>query len=198
MAAGPRIDRGILSFDFKPSIGIMAAQVNKLGLDIRSFREPLTRSVKEVMIPSFRLNFESGGRPSWEPLTDTTAAIRDREGYGSDGPILVRTGKLAKTATQLNIWSITENYAIIKSLPAYVWYGKLHQSGLGGASSVGAVDKQIRDALKSGNAIKGGAHIPARPFVVMQEEDADDIHNVFDKWIAERALRSGGFIPVGG
>lgn len=50
---------------FTPSMGIMARRVDKLGLDIRSFREPLKRAIRNVVIPSIAENFAVGGRPSW-------------------------------------------------------------------------------------------------------------------------------------
>lgn len=150
-------------FDFQPSPAIIAASIDKLGMDIRSFREPLKRAIKEVMIPSFRKNFTQGGRPSWQPLSDVTVELR-----GSATPILIRSGRLMRTMEQESIWTVTEEHAVIENLPQQVWYGMLHQSG---------------------NRRKSVT--PARPFALIQPEDEEKILEVFDNWFAERAARVG-------
>lgn len=164
---GLRIDDG-LTFAFKPSIGIMAARVDKLGLDIRSFREPLKRSIQQVLAPSFRKNFEAGGRPtSWQKLADHTREERSKLGLSPNGPILVRSGLLKKTIQQFNIWSIDMTKAAITDLPPKIWYGKEQQAG--------NIDRNL----------------PARPFVMIQDEDYDGIQAVFEVWLAERIALAG-------
>lgn len=151
--------------DFSPSPAIIAASIDKLGMDIRSFREPLKRAIKEVMIPSFRQNFAQGGRPAWKPLSPVTVKLR-----GSAGPVLVRSGRLKRTMGQQNIWTVTKEHAVIRRLPQHSWYGHLHQAG------------------NRTNVI-----IPARPFALIQPEDEEKITEVFDKWLEERARRAGWF-----
>lgn len=159
-----------LQFQFKPSIGIQAARLEKFGMDIRSFKEPLKRSIQQVLAPSFRKNFDMEGRPdAWAPLADYTVEAR-----GSAGPILNRSGLLKRTIQQLNIWSIDTQKAAILDLPAKVWYGKLHQ---GGYKGTGAATFSF----------------PPRPFVLIQDEDYDAIEAVFLKWLQERAIASGAF-----
>lgn len=131
---GLRIDENIapISFQFKPSLGISAREIDRLGLDIRSFREPLKRVIQRVMAPSFRENFEEEGRPDeWADLSDATLQIREKMGFSGDR-ILDRTGLLKKTVQQLNIWTINETSATIRDLPSKVWYGKIHQAGFAG------------------------------------------------------------------
>jgi len=205
---GLRLDEGIFAFEFKPSIGILARDVDKLGIDIRSFREPLTRAIKQVMIPSFRQNFEEEGRPAWEPLSEATEMLRERE--GTSGPILRRSGKLKRVAQQLNIWSITTESATIRDLPPRVWYGKVHQAGVGGMGR--QVKAEIAKAAKRGERISPGeagkramkqldkkllagsggrgssVNIPARPFIVFQDEDMDGVYEVFQRWLEERLM----------
>jgi phage gpG-like protein len=208
MVTGLRIDRRIsagVQLDFLPSIGIMAAQVDKLGLDIRAFKEPLTRAVKQVMIPSIRANFASEGRPSWEPLAEQTLAAREYLGYG-DGPILYRTGNLAKRATQFNIWTINPVAASVQRLPADVFYGGIMQAGAEGtASSLGAAAETLSGAgaglyssltaaiasQAKGAGIKKTANIPARRFIMFQDEDIPKIEAVFDKWLDGRVAKAG-------
>lgn len=151
------------SVDFRPSPAILARDVNKFGMDIRSFREPLKRAIKEVMIPSFKQNFAQGGRPAWKPLSSVTVKLR-----GSATPILVRSGRLKRTMGQQNIWTVTREAASIRKLPQHSWYGHLHQSG------------------NRTNVV-----IPARPFALIQPEDEEKIAEVFNQWLGERAAKSG-------
>src|SRR5882757_3926611 len=75
-----------IKWGVRPSVGIIAKDVNRLAMDIRSFRAPLAKIVREVMIPSIRTNFSEQGRPKWAPLAASTVAARN----GASGPILNR------------------------------------------------------------------------------------------------------------
>jgi len=215
----PRKDSGILAFDFSPTIGILARDMDRMGVDIRSWRVPLTNAVRNVMIPSFQQNFEAGGRPDhWEPLSEATIEIRSRQGSGST--TLVRSGALKRNMGFLSMWDITQDYAILKQLPNRIWYGALHQSGYGttGAQiqtkikqaaksgrklSTGAaakmvmsdIDAKLKKALTTGASIGSSADrahpIPARPFVMFQDEDLPKIDDEFRKWIDMRVEAAG-------
>jgi phage gpG-like protein len=192
---------------FLPSIAITAGRIDKLGLDIRSFHEPLKRSVQRVMGPSFQKNFDAGGRPDpWEPLSEATLEIRQRLGHPSTS-ILIKTGALRKVMGQLNIWRITRKAAIITDLPPRVWYGAIHQAGYDGGSMSARIKKHGGDAsaafrsiiddqknaMRTGVPIKsGGAGIPARPFVMFQDDDEDEITEIFMEWLQERIARTWG------
>jgi phage gpG-like protein len=170
-----------IDLQFKPSLAIIAGQIDKLGVDIRSFRVPLQRSVRQVMIPSIRKNFESEGRPKWQPLSELTIA---RKG---NGRILQDTGKLMRTMGYQNIWTITKNFAVIQDLPSSVWYGKVHQSG----ASVGAKRSKAIKNVSTGRVVANvsqgeGFNIPARPFVSFQKSDERAIESVFRHWLEER------------
>lgn len=169
---------------FQPSVGILARKVEKFGLDIRSFREPLRRAVQRVIIPSIRTNFDSGGRPAWPELAAGTISQKN----GNSSP-LIRTGALRRTMGYLNIWNIDSEKAMITDLPQSVWYGKVHQAGHGGVTTtfVRNVSSGAMTAITEG--AEGG--IPARPFVMVQPEDIDNIERVFDEWLAEKMLRAG-------
>jgi phage virion morphogenesis protein len=174
--SGLRIDLG-LQFEFKPSLGITARHIDNLGRGIRSFREPLKRSIQQVLAPSFRKNFEAGGRPEqWEPLSEFAVEMRD----GSERPILVRSGMLKRTIQQFNIWTVDTEKAAILDLPQKIWYGKIHQGGAVGRARRGAQTET-----------------PARPFVLIQEEDFSKIERVFEIWVAERIARSRAFRITG-
>jgi phage gpG-like protein len=212
-----RFDRAIQAFEFKPSLGIVAKDIDRLAIDIRSMREPLTRSVRDVMVPSIRTNFDVGGRPGWDPLATSTVMRRG----GRAEPILVRKGALRRGVTTISVWTITQTAATIKDLPDRIWYGKVHQSGSeGGGGSAGkwfvpylkkaaevlgpGASKQQVTALaykifdkrqqKHGPAPRSGNDIPARPFALFQDEDLDDIQEVFADWLEERARKVGRFV----
>lgn len=215
----PRKDSGILAFDFSPTIGILARDLDKMGVDIRSWRVPLTNAVRNVMIPSFQANFQSGGRPdAWEPLSEATQLIRSRA--GQSGPPLVRSGALQRNMGYMTMWDITDSYAIVKQLPERVWYGAIHQAGYGttgaaiqnkiktaakkgiklstGAAAkqvMGELDAKLKSALASGQSVGSStdrAHpIPARPFVMFQDADLPKIDDEFAKWIDMRVLAAG-------
>ena len=166
MALGTTNRQMALSIDFIPLPAILINDFDKLGLDIRSFREPLKRSIQEVVGPSMHENFAVGGRPPWEPLHERTVDDKAAGGYPED--ILVRSGDLAQVAGQLNLWTIDGPGGEARStgLPERVHYGIFHQSGT--------------------------RFMPQREWAVIQEEDIDRIVEVFDEWLGER-LTSAGF-----
>jgi phage gpG-like protein len=179
-----------IDLKFEPSVGILARKVDKLGMDIRSFREPLTRSVREVMVPSIRMNFDVGGRPAWEPLHEFT--VKKKKGNAAP---LIRTGALRRVASQINIWTISSESAMITDLPQSVWYGKVHQAGHGATGMVtkrifNPMTKRYTEFEEEGTEAGSGA-IPARPFVVLQEQDVIAIERVFADWLGERIAANG-------
>jgi phage gpG-like protein len=202
---GIRFDRMITSFEFKPSLGIVAKKLTVLGDEFKDLRVPLRRGVKDVMTISILENFVSGGRPAWEPLADQTLQHRK-----DTGMILVRSGALAETASSEDIWSIGATTATIRDLPGKVWYGKVHQGGregndfgggkwfdkyknaakksLGSEASDDEVSKLAMKIFDKRTATHGAAPnsvsaIPARPFAVFQDEDIDAIELIFVEWI---------------
>jgi phage gpG-like protein len=192
----------VVGITFEPTLGIAAGRIAKLGIDIRSFRVPLERAIKQVVIPSIQANFNAGGRPeAWEPLSDFTLKRREQDGVGGDSP-LIRSGRLKKTMAQFNIWTITPTMAILADLPDSVWYGKVQQGGYEGKGvgrrvqtkgrSARRVLEDITDTALAGGASGGGVvpPIPARPFVLLQPEDEDKIMIIFIKWLEERVIRA--------
>lgn len=155
---------------FIPTPAVIAAKFDLLGLDIRSMREPLKRSIQQVIAPSIGKNFRSGGRPEkWKPLAQDTELTRKREAR-PEGPPLIKSGALMRIAQQLNIWTITPDSAYVDNLTPAGWYGALQQRGFTGGY---------------------GIKTPARPFLLIQPEDVDEIDIVFDLWLHERALAAG-------
>jgi phage virion morphogenesis protein len=147
-----------ITTEFLPPLEILEALLEAASREMQDFSKPLRRSVYEVIAPSIRQNFDAGGRPAWEPLSEATAAMR-----GASGPILDRTGALKESASSPGLWEISQTDALLPGLP--IWYGYIHQEGFEGS---------------------GRAHaIPARPFVMYQEEDVVKIEEIFMTWLAE-------------
>lgn len=218
LSAGLAFDRNIVcSWDLKPSVGIVAKNVNTFANSIESFKEPLTRAVKGVAIPSIRTNFEVEGRPRWPNLSQGTLNRRTDSGH-----ILVRSGTLETAATSFNIWSIGNTSATVRGLPANAWYGYVHQAGYSGEGKSFNVHMErakkalgprasgmeivklafmIMDKVTGGEQGQGGAgiNIPQRQFIMLQDEDIPAIGLVFDEWITEQLAASGwlGSAPVG-
>lgn len=199
---GLRLDRVLYAgWSFSPAPGIVAKDINKLALDLESFRVPLTSAIKLVVIPSIRKNFMVGGRPEpgWEPLAEYTIRVR-----GDAWPILVRSGALKRAATSFSIWTVGKETASIRQLPSSVWYGNLHQAGYGSLGTIarrelgaGATQEDVearmmelfmgaRPAKKQSKFV-----IPQREFAMFQEEDIEKIQEIFVKWMEEQADKVG-------
>lgn len=159
-----------LTLEFKPQLSVIQKDLKELGVDLRSLREPLKRAVQQVIIPSIRMNFDAQGRPPWAPYASSTIEFHQELGTTMSKSLLNKTGTLKRTATQLNVWSITKEEAKFNGLPQNVWYGNLHQTGGKGGKGAGGV-------------------IPARPFVMFQDSDGDKITQVFAKWLDERIAK---------
>lgn len=153
--------RVIFDKTFYPRALVVAGDIDELRRKIRSFREPLNISLRTVIIPSIKLNFAVEGRPRWAPLAAETILKRK-----SAHPILQRTGRLRKVATQINIWTVERDKLYVSSLNPRVHYAKYHQGGT--------------------------RHMPARPFMVFHREDVDAIERVFMNWL-DRKVRESRF-----
>jgi phage gpG-like protein len=195
VSEGVRVDSGIdLHTSFTPTLAMSAKNFNTLDLDIRSFREPLKRSIQGVIAPSIQKNFLKGGRPdSWVPLSEATLMIKGRDAaskYPTSDPLL-RTGLLYRTMGQYNIWTVTMVQAAILNLPDKIWYGALHQAGYGAATAADVAGDTSEGFMSMIEGVIGGghrAHIPARPFAMVQDEDLDAIEVIWEIWLNERII----------
>lgn len=163
-----RRDMGVVSLPYFSSSGdfyrdslALANDINKFGMDIRSFNVPLNRALRRVIIPSIKKNFKQQGRPvQWAPLAEATVRIR-----GTDRPILRRTGKLARTSAQINIWKVDRDSASIVGLDQRVPYAQFHQ--------------------------RGTVRMPQRAFILYQLADEIAIQDIFYRWLIERSKARG-------
>lgn len=185
--------------DMDPSPLLLVAQFDKLGLDIRSFKEPLKRSVQKVVAPSLRKNFDQQGRPDrWPELADQTVAQKAAQGFTATSPFpLVRTGKLRQRAQELQTWDIDglEGTAVLR-VPEDVWYGKVHQEG-SNESGIGSVEVTTNRRTGRKRTVTRGVqgYVPQRIWAIIQDEDEEAIEDVFEKWLQERLL-ANGFVAV--
>lgn len=136
---------------------ILARDLDQLGFNIRSFKEPLTMAVRQVIIPSIKKNFDSGGRPEWQGLAVETIKTRVRQGYGI-WPPLTKSGQLKKRATAVGIWEIDRTLAVMNE--PRIKYAKYHQAGTN--------------------------KMPQRAFAMIQDEDEDRVEDIFRIWLEER------------
>jgi phage gpG-like protein len=194
---GVRVDSMVdLGFSFKPTLAMSARAFDKMGLDIRSLREPLKRSVQRVIAPSIGQNFLANGRPEgWAPYADDTIQMKmndPKNKYGAED-MLRRSGLLWRTMQQYNIWTVTTTQAAILDLPDKIWYGALHQAGYGMRASEVRPARGLFASPEELRAMggKGSVYIPARPFAMIQDQDLDKIQEVFGDWLQERAVAAG-------
>lgn len=170
MAWNTRIDAGWVTIDISPSPEVIHSDIRNIGQEFKTFRTPLRESVRDVMVPSIDTNFAVGGRPPWQPLGEQTVERRTRQGTGTQ--ILVESGSLRRSATQFSRWNIGTDSAEISNWPQRdLVKAAVHE---GGAT--------VRTKL-------GISNIPARPFLLIQDEDAARIDEIFLDWMESRARR---------
>ena len=103
---------------------------------------PLLRVWGEIALTSIARNFELGGRPRWDRLSDVTIALK-----GHDKKLIGRTNNLRRIA-----YKIQAPKLIVGTAPSARDYAAIQQFG-----------------GKAGRGLK--VLIPARPYLVLQEED---------------------------
>jgi phage gpG-like protein len=175
-----------LELFFEPSVGIIARKLDTLGHSLKDFRTPLKRAIQQVVIPSIQMNFHKHGRPRWAPLAESTV----RKNGGRVEP-LVDTGALQEGMKSIDLWTISRQTAFIADLPQSIWYGKVHQAGMGARHSVSVSLAGTSRTHDSGIEELGSGAIPARPFVMLQPSDELLIEQVFDIWLDERIAAAG-------
>jgi phage virion morphogenesis protein len=148
---------------------------------------PIMSHVADVLLYSVRKNFDAGGRPRWESLSESTKTVRKRKGQWP-GSILVQIGRLRDSI-------VTAHGKDWASVGTNVKYAKTQQFGAarGEFGTQTARIQQHRRKLKSGKAIPVREHtrevttpwgdVPARPFLVVQDEDWTEIEDILLGWL---------------
>jgi phage gpG-like protein len=147
----------------------VARDLHRLARNVHvDTRGLLIRAVDEVMRPSIEENFAADGRPPWEPLAESTMERRERAGYTPDDP-LTASGAGKRSATAKARWRITADRAEYSgaSFPESTWTMALHEIG------------------------ESDGHFPARPYAVVQDEDADAMGRLAGNWFDRHRRRAG-------
>lgn len=120
---------------------------------------PLMKNIAGIMADSTEENFKEEGRPKWKDLSAKTKTARKKTGH-YPGRILQVSGQLAMSiATQYDNES-----AIIGSNKVYA---AIHQLG-----GLAGKNKSVT--------------IPARPYLVVTDDDFEDILSQTQKYITEK------------
>lgn len=120
---------------------------------------PLMKNVAGIMADSTEENFKEEGRPKWKDLSEKTKTARKKTGH-YPGQILQVSGQLALSVTT----QYDDTSAIIGSNKAYA---AIHQLG-------GQAGKNKKTT------------IPARPYLVVTDDDFEDILSQTQKYITEK------------
>lgn len=161
-SAHPGLPKISIGEGFYAQAIITAEAIDRVDRAFRDFTEPLTRSLREVILPSIRENFDSEGRPPWERLAESTVERRQ-----SAHPILYQSGTLRDVATDPQTWKVTQDTVSPEGIDSKLEYAKY---------------------------IQGGTRLmPARPFLVLQDEDGEKIQEIFGRWVDEQIRIKGGF-----
>ena len=137
---------------------------------------PIMRETAAIIKNSVRRNFELGGRPKW-----VLSGRVKRDG----GTTLIRTGILQR--------SIQSHYNSSTALVGTnLEYAAIHQfGGQTRAHIIRARDKKSLKFSAGGQTIfrravhHPGSRIPARPFILLQDEDKAEILNTVKKYLGE-------------
>lgn len=157
---GLKVNRFPIEIDIRPfkvNSDLLHASTFALARKLGDMNNPLVRSIKKVVIPSMLRNYFMQGRPSWQPLAEST--IERRTAKGGFVRMLIDTEKMAKMSTSWPIWKINRTEANMEALDSIVPYARYHQSGT--------------------------SKMPARPFALLQLTDVEEIVIIFDNWIKE-------------
>lgn len=120
---------------------------------------PLMKNVAGIMADSTEENFKEEGRPKWKDLSEKTKTARKKSGH-YPGQILQVSGQLALSV----ITQYDDSSAVIGSNKVYA---AIHQLG----GQAGKNKKTI---------------IPARPYLVVTDDDFEDILSQTQKYITEK------------
>ncbi len=122
--AHPGLPKISIGEGFYTNAILVAQGIDNVDRSFRDFREPLTRSLVEVILPSIRENFDSEGRPPWQRLSEATVERR-----GSAHPILEDSGRLRSAATSAQTWRVTQDTVTPEDIDDIVPYAKYIQGG---------------------------------------------------------------------
>jgi phage gpG-like protein len=129
-----------------PLLSTMTSDMGFFADELENPEGVLQHVVQEAVIPEIEHQFNVGGDPPWQHLSDDTLVRKMQQGFSSEP--LIATGEMRSVYTSLDPWEFQGEEAIMYSLPGteYSW---IHQ--------------------------EGGVNVPARPFAVMGDEALDRV-----------------------
>lgn len=189
-----------LKFTRRLDITSVRRALGQVAASLQDCSTPLERSAKE-MRESLATNFHQEGRPdNWEPLKDITLAVRTN--FGST-EILQDTGALFRSVTTPSaagsINELTQAYAKIGTNLVYAAFQQqggtvvpkrakvlARKVSQDAASRAASMDWPVSNWNGAWYVIFGMSRtIPARPYMVVQDEDLVTFGRVFQGWIQE-------------
>ncbi|SDU26878.1 phage virion morphogenesis protein [Desulfobacula phenolica] len=124
--------------------------------------QPATEIIGDIIQTSILRNFEEGGRPeAWQDLADSTKKQRKKKGKWP-GQILVVSGTRGGLISSISYDAMPDKVVFVANKP----YAAIHHFG--------------------GMACKGHkVEIPARPFMMILDEDWEEINAALNEFILE-------------
>jgi len=169
--------------------GKLADMIRRAG-DLR----PAMNEIGEIVQASVIRNFDEGGRPRrWKRLSPATIEARKKRNKWP-GQILVRTGNLKRIH-----YMATKNRVEVSPSAQASKYAAVHQFGAR-AGSFGTVTARVKGHLRNirGKQVRVAAHtrrmrlpwgdIPARPFMLVQDEDVADMAEAISDYLTGGVL----------
>jgi phage virion morphogenesis protein len=153
-------------------------RIGKLATDTRRVERPL-RLIGELVISSVEQNFQAQGRPQpWTPLKASTLAAR-RKGKGAGGAqILMNHGRLKRSVGQKIQLGLPDSRVAVGT---NVIYARRQQEGID--KTITATRKKATKSGKSKGSWSVKAKTPARPFLMVQQQDKPRIFRLVTKHI---------------
>lgn len=121
--------------------------------------QPLMKNIAGIMADSTEENFKEEGRPKWKDLSEKTKTARRKTGH-YPGQILQVSGQLAM--------SITTQYD--------------NESAVIGSNKVYAAIHQLGGLAGKNKSVT----IPARPYLVITDDNFEDVLSQTQKYITEK------------
>ncbi len=162
--------------------------------------KPAMGLIGEIALGSIQENFEKGGRPSWEPLSQTTINIRKRINKWP-GRILVRSGVAGGLLGGITYRPSNEDVRLAANKP----YATTQHFGAK-KGSFGTVAATIKEHTRKISQAFGKpiepkkvtvkaytrkmslpwGDIPARPFMMVQDEDWTEIKETLTEFLLNK------------
>lgn len=149
------------------NVSMVAQQLSGFADRLHDWSTPL-KAFGRILVRSVSDNFEAEGRPkAWKPLAQSTLFTR----LGA-GRLVTRKGKEAKrTQKRLGNVKILQDRGFLKNSVRAAVSGNTLRVGPSGPAAIYAAIHQFGGQAGRGRKSK----IPARPYLVIQDEDAREL-----------------------